>query len=111
MLARYYDLLSLTKQLRIIVILTLFDLLMTLVWVLSGTASEANPIMAYMLNKSALAFGLSKLVLSLGSIWILFKYQTSRLVQYAVPIIFLLYFSVSVHHCVGFLGSLNLKLG
>lgn len=49
-----------SKLLKVLLVLNLFDLCITVFAVESGLAEELNPIMAYFLNQSPLAFALFK---------------------------------------------------
>lgn len=96
----FYSLLATKKQLRIIIILSLFDMLMTLIWVNAGLATEANPIMDYVLSKGNMVFATTKLGLTLGSVWLLHKFRKNILAKFMVPFISMAYLSIAVYHLV-----------
>ena len=47
---------TISTQLKLTVLMTFFDLIMTLIWVSSGNATEANPILRYTLEQSTFKF-------------------------------------------------------
>ena len=94
------SLLSIKRQLRIIIILSLFDMLMTLIWVNAGLATEANPVMDYVLSKSNMTFAVTKLGLTLGSAWLLNRFKNNLLAKMAVPFILLVYLGIGGYHLV-----------
>ena len=98
---------TISTQLKLTVLMTFFDLIMTLIWVLSGNATEANPILRYTLEQSTFKFIFVKLALSLGAIWILYKNQTRRLVKIAVPFIFISYCLLTIFHLYGLVFYLS----
>ena len=91
MLKWFYKLIPLTVQLRLAVVMTFFDLFMTLIWIYSGNATEANPLLRFALGRGILWFIISKLTLGLGALWIFSKHKTHWLVRSVIPFIFCSY--------------------
>lgn len=101
MLDKLYKLFPIVQQLRAIVAFTLIDLVCTIYWVGSGNADEANPLLRFFLEFGMIEFAFVKLALGLGSIWILYENLEHWLVRRAVPLVFLSYFWLTIHHCRG----------
>jgi hypothetical protein len=99
--------LTISTQLKLTVFMTFFDLMMTLVWIYSGNATEANPILRYTLEQSASKFIFVKLAMSLGAIWIFYKNQAHRLVRATVPFIFTSYGFLTIFHLYGLVFYLS----
>ena len=97
----FHKKLPLLTQLKLTVYMTFFDLFMTLTWVYSGNATEANPILRHVLDKGPLSFSLAKLALALGGIWIFYKNQAHKLVRSTVPFIFCSYVCLTLFHFAG----------
>lgn len=107
MLEWFHKRMPIATQLKLTVFMTLFDLLMTLVWVYSGNATEANPILNYTLDDGPLTFAIAKLTLGLGSLWIFFKNKTHKLVITIMPWVFGFYFILSLFHLAGLVFYLS----
>ena len=60
----------------ILIFLSLFDLVMTMIWVATGEAEEANPVMDFFLQRSFYLFAIAKLFLTFGGILILHRYKS-----------------------------------
>ena len=59
----------------LLIVLILIDLVATIYWIASGSATEANPIMNYYLKHSILAFAIAKLSISFFSLSVLLKFK------------------------------------
>ena len=98
---RFEILKNIPLQIKLIATMTLFDLLMTLGWVQSGNAHEANPILEYALQAGVIYFTLAKLIMGLGSLWIFYKHQYHSLVKRVMPIVFIFYILLTLLHLYG----------
>jgi len=86
-----------------LIFLSLFDLVATIYWISSGEALEANPAMAYFINKSFYLFVLVKLGLTFGGILVLdrFKNIFNKLVFNASLFLIFIYALLAGWHIVG----------
>jgi hypothetical protein len=100
---RLNKLIPLDLQLRITAQLTIFDLIITLLWIGFGFATEANPILNQALSHGVQWFILSKLGLGLGSLWILYRFQSYKLARLIIPGIFITYIWLTIYHILGFI--------
>tara|TARA_B000000557_G_scaffold131353_1_gene106460 strand:- start:10795 stop:11127 length:333 start_codon:yes stop_codon:yes gene_type:complete len=107
MFKRFKSLNNITLQLKLTAVMTFFDLFMTLCWVYTGTADEANPILEYTLRFGAAHFTLAKLIMGLGSLWIFYRRQYHWLVKKVVPIVFIFYIFLSSLHLSGLIYYLS----
>ena len=67
---------KIVRLIHSLTILILFDLVATLLWVQTGLATEANPVMNYFLQCSPGMFVFAKLGLSIVGIYILYFFRT-----------------------------------
>lgn len=82
----------------LIFVLNVFDGIMTTLWVVSGTALEANPLMAELIVIHPLLFMFIKLTLiALGSA-LLWRHRQRPLVVVAIFLLFLVYYVITVLH-------------
>jgi hypothetical protein len=86
------------RHTKLLLLLVLFDLLATIVWFVCYDIPELNPVLAGPIQKSLLNFALTKLALSLPSIYLLNKFLYHRFSQWGVGILLLAYFAVSIFH-------------
>ena len=92
-----------------LVILALFDLVATILWVAMGKATEANPLMDYFLQQSFYLFAIVKLTLTFCGILILdkFKNKSKKLVFKVSLFLILVYATLAGWHIVGaFMSSI-----
>jgi glucan phosphoethanolaminetransferase (alkaline phosphatase superfamily) len=83
---------------KAVLVLNLIDALLTLVWVRSGLAHEANPLIEQLVNEHAVAFVLVKLgLVSLGS-WLLWHRRERPAAVIAIVAAFLAYYLVLLYH-------------
>tara|TARA_B100000131_G_C17932919_1_gene539112 strand:- start:184 stop:492 length:309 start_codon:yes stop_codon:yes gene_type:complete len=85
-----------------LLILNLFDLIMTLVFITSNEAREANPIMNQALEVGILPFGILKIFLVTAGVWLFWKNKNSIVSQYAAIFCLLAYIILSIYHLTGF---------
>ena len=89
--------------LPVLVLLTLIDLTATVFWVSSGIATEANPILEAVIQKSFLLFAFVKISLAYFGVLILRHHKKKRIVfDLAMAAVFV-YLGVTAWHVVGLL--------
>jgi hypothetical protein len=79
-------------------IINAIDGVFTVMWVLSGAAHEANPIMDHLLDSSPMAFMSVKLLLVALGTWLLWRFRRQRIAVIAIFFLFLVYYSILVYH-------------
>ena len=83
---------------KAVLILNLLDALFTLVWVRSGLAREANPLIDPLVNEHAVGFVLVKLgLVGLGS-WLLWQHRERPAAVIAIVAAFLAYYLILLYH-------------
>ena len=83
---------------KTILILNMFDAVMTIMWVSAGSAVEANPFIAGLVSDNPLNFVLVKLALvSLGSL-LLWRNRRHPLAVVAIFVAFLAYYFLLLYH-------------
>ncbi len=96
---------------KAVLVLNLLDALFTLVWVRSGLAREANPLIDQLANQHAVGFVLVKLALvSLGS-WLLWQHRERPAAVIAIVAAFLTYYLILLYHIQYASGLVRLLLG
>lgn len=85
-------------SLLFIVAANAFDAICTIGWVNAGLAIEANPLMAFLLEKSTLLFFLVKMLVVLTAVWILYKRRHAKLTRFLVVPVALVYVVVIAIH-------------
>lgn len=89
-----------------LLILNLLDGMLTLISVLSGFATEANPLMNELIARGPVSFMIGKLLVVSLSIWLLWRVRRARASMVAAGAACGLYGLILVWHIVG-LGSLG----
>ena len=83
---------------KAVLVLNLLDALFTLLWVHAGLASEANPLIAELVNENAVGFVLVKLgLVGLGS-WLLWNRQQRPIAVISIVAAFIVYYFVLLYH-------------
>jgi len=83
---------------KAVLVLNLLDALFTLLWVRSGLAREANPLIDQLVNENAVGFVLFKVgVVGLGS-WLLWRRRQRPIAVIAIVAAFLVYYLVLLYH-------------
>jgi hypothetical protein len=96
----------LRKLVHAILVLNLIDAVMTCIWVLSGQATEANPVMAELLPRGAVTFVAGKIALvSLGS-WLLWNRRKHPMAVVGIVLLFLVYYFILLIH----LSAMDLRV-
>ena len=81
-----------------VLVLNVFDAIMTMVWVSGGAAIEANPFLSDLVNANPLSFVTVKLALvSLGSL-LLWRNRGHALAVVAIFVAFLAYYFLLLYH-------------
>ncbi|MCC7000441.1 MAG: hypothetical protein IT370_37935 [Deltaproteobacteria bacterium] len=81
-----------------VVVMNLLDAVFTLIWVTSGQAVEANPLMAAALERSPLWFMVSKLTLVSFGVFILWRARARRMAVGALALSLVAYCVLMWHH-------------
>jgi len=81
-----------------ILVLNLFDAVLTLWWYLSGAATEANPFMDALLEKGPLPFVSVKLGFVSGASYLLWRRRAHALSVIGVFLLFLIYYALLLYH-------------
>jgi hypothetical protein len=83
---------------KAVLVLNLLDALFTLVWVRSGLAREANPLIDQLVEEHAVGFVLVKLgLVGLGS-WLLWHRRERPAAAIAIVAAFLIYYLILLYH-------------
>lgn len=85
---------------KALIILNVYDALFTSIWVLSGLATEANPLMSVLLEKNVCLFILTKLLLVNLGIWIVWQNLNNFLARLSICLSFAIYFIVCLFHTI-----------
>lgn len=94
-----------------VLVLNLLDALFTLVWVRSGVAREANPLIDRLVEENAVGFVLVKLgLVSLGS-WLLWHRRRHPAAVIAIVAAFLVYYFILLYHIQYASGLIRQLLG
>jgi hypothetical protein len=99
----------LRKALKCLVVLNLYDAICTFIWVTSGLAKEANPLMATLLDLSPFCFMLAKMILVNFGIWLIWQNQQHVFAKFTIIPTFALYALVALKHTV-YIGMYALSL-
>ena len=104
---KYYRYKTLAKSL---VVLNVYDAVFTSIWVLSGLATEANPLMNLLIETNVLLFIVVKLLLVNFGIWIVWQNIQNILARLSICLTFTIYLLTCLFHTfvsVMYLLSLN----
>lgn len=94
---------------KAVLVLNLLDALFTLIWVHAGLASEANPLVAELVNENAVGFVLVKLgLVGLGS-WLLWQRRQRPIAVIGIVAAFLTYYLILLYH-IGYASNLVREL-
>ena len=81
-----------------IIILNLLDAVLTMFWVHTGVAQEANPLLQPIVHKHALLFITVKIALGSLGTWLLWQYRHRALAVIGTFVVFIAYYAVFLHH-------------
>jgi fatty acid desaturase len=85
---------------KALVLLNLYDAIFTSIWVISGLATEANPLMSLLIEQNVLLFIATKLTLVNLGIWIVWQNIGNLFARLSVFLSFAIYFFVCVFHTI-----------
>ena len=83
---------------KVFLILNLLDALLTIVWVQTGLAQEANPLMEPLVSNHAVLFILTKTALGSVAAWLLWEYRHRAYVVISAFSAFIAYYAVFLQH-------------
>ena len=83
---------------RAILILNLLDAILTMLWVHTGLAQEANPLLKPIVYHHALLFITVKVALGSFGTWLLWQYRHRALAVIGTFSVFIAYYAVFLHH-------------
>jgi len=86
------------RHTKLLLMLVLFDLIATIVWFACYDIPELNPVLSGPIEKSLLNFVITKLTLSLPSIYLLNKFLHKRVSQIGIALLLTAYTAVSILH-------------
>jgi len=81
-----------------VVILNLIDAVLTMLWVHSGLAHEANPLLESIVYQHALLFVIVKIALGSLGTWLLWQYRHRALSVIGTFLVFIVYYAICLHH-------------
>tara|TARA_Y100000114_G_scaffold14058_3_gene11397 strand:+ start:2694 stop:2984 length:291 start_codon:yes stop_codon:yes gene_type:complete len=88
------------KYIKYIVILILIDAVSTIWWYYHMGIEEANPIMSFFIEKSAVEFIIAKFGISFISLGILSLFRHNKLSKIGIIIIMIIYLMIAFMHMV-----------
>ena len=86
------------RHTKLLLILVLIDLLATMVWFCCFNVPELNPVLSGPIEKSLLNFVVTKLSLSLPSIYLINKFLHKKISQIGIALLLTAYIAVSIFH-------------
>jgi hypothetical protein len=86
------------RHTKLLLVLMLIDLLATMVWFYCFDVPELNPVLAGPIEESLISFVITKLMLSLPSIYLINKFLYKRISQIGIALLLTAYISVSIIH-------------
>lgn len=90
------------KYIKYIVILILIDAVSTIFWYHHMGIDEANPLMRFFIEKSAIEFVFAKFGISFISLGILSFFSHNKLSKVGIYLIMTIYFFIAIMHAVAF---------
>ena len=81
-----------------VIVLNLFDAVLTLIWVQLGVATEANLLLEGVLSRSAVLFMLVKMSLVSLGVGLLWRQRARPLAIFGIALVFCAYATLLVHH-------------
>ena len=99
---------SYTILITLIFVLSFLDAIFTVVWLDSGLATEANPLLKQIVDSGNFAFVASKVFMTLIGCYILYKVKDkSKTARFAIVSLFLMYTLLILYHIFGALASID----
>ncbi len=93
-----------------LLVLNLFDGAFTIYWIFAGLATEANPFMAELINKSPMLFIVGKLSLVFLGSFLLWQRRNHAMSVVALFAVFMIYYFVLIYHLQAFNLGLMTRL-
>lgn len=87
--------------------LNIFDAFATLFMINNGLGYEANPLMAYLIDRSQLSFLIVKSLIAPTFIWLGTQCLNSQTAKFLLSLTILIYFAVFVSHLIGLYSYAN----
>ena len=81
-----------------VIVLNLFDAVLTLLWVQLGVATEANVLLEGVLSRSAVLFMVVKMALVSLGVGLLWRQRARPLAIFGIALVFCAYATLAVHH-------------
>jgi len=82
----------------LVLVLNSLDAIFTLYWVRAGLATEANPLLSWLVNQHPIAFTLAKFALVLLGSILLWRLRHRALAVVGIVLVFLAYYGILLHH-------------
>ena len=95
---RVIDFYWLARMTAWIYILSVIDGVLTIFWVLSKRATEANPLMNHLISQNPVLFMVVKIALVALGITLLWRFRERPLATWGIVACFLIYSTIFVHH-------------
>jgi len=92
---------------KVVLTLNLLDAIFTLIWINSGLAREANPLLEQIVQEHPLGFAIAKLGLVTAGSWLLWRYRSRPLAVVGIFVAFLVYYLILLYH----IGYLSFVIG
>ena len=93
---------NLKRNLLAVVGLNAFDAIATITWITQGLATEANPLMAQLIEYSPIYFLLIKIGIGTVGCYYLWRCRTFSLAVYASKFLLIAYTLLAGYHMIGF---------
>ncbi len=91
---------------KLVIVLNVIDAILTVIWIATGQAIEANPLLQDLAHGNPLQFVIVKLLLVSFGTWLLWRQRKRPLAVIAIFAAFLVYYFLIIYH----LQSMNLRL-
>ncbi len=91
---------------KLVIVLNVVDAVLTVIWIATGRATEANPLLQDMAHTHPLQFVIVKLLLVSFGTWLLWRQRKRPLAVISIFSAFLVYYFLIIYH----LQAMNLRL-
>lgn len=100
-LRRFIERIQISSVLRLIFLLNIIDALLTAVWIRSGIANEANPVMSYLISQGIATFVITKVLCVLVAVTILWNFRALFFARVVSIFALVVMMAVIIYHAVG----------